>query len=819
MPFVAQGTTKRPVLDKLLSAALDDSQSLLTPAQPLQHLPGGQLLLTMKGHRDATSALAVSTLREEGTGVTLRLCIISASWDRTLKSWDLSTTGVLKTFDGHTDKVLSVALTTDGQYAASGSADMTVRLWYVPSAESVQVMCGHKAAVNAVVMTTNGTKTVSGSSDGTIKVWNTDVSSSSCGEMIFTMKRVQSPVLSMALFEDRLLALGAKNSVTLVMDIVSSKVVHKFKVQDDPSSALFMVQVEGENYLLTGSRSGRVCVRKLESGKLVHSLRQSDNASCVHSIAVSGTGKVIASHENGLLSAWDLHSGHHLYNFTSSQNPALGVALADEGNLLVTGCGDSSLQIWDLLSPPQLQNRQHENCATSVSISPCGTYGVSGGEDSKLKLYDLHTGSIVGEIETGTRGVTCVSVLRDSERILVAYRNGSMEMWSGVTQERLVRFEGRGGAINCIAISLDSSLVMSGGEDAIVAFWSAKSGAKLKEFRNHSTAVVGVNFSQDSMTSASRDGQVCIRDYKTARVLVTCTTHDELLCLAVSPNAAFFVTGSRDKTCHVVHLRTGELKYVLRGHRSSVTCLKVLSNCMRCLTGSEDGYLRIWDMTDGSCVAELRTDAPLTSCDISWKSDHVLYGTKGGWVSGAVYKDTDNLQQRSKFTTSDSSMAESESTGDVEGTSHEEKDGNVEVSSCHGQTHHRLTVEEAEQHTEVQESVEFVAKSYPIDVTVMVTTRGKHVVDVGATKRKDAVWGLNGFAAPSTDPLEAAELHTEEALQASKESLRIETLPASKEHLRIESSKESLRIELLEYEAKAENTEQGKATSSTCLIL
>lgn len=54
-----------------------------------------------------------------------------------------------------------------------------------------------------------------------------------------------------------------------------------------------------ENYLLTGSRSGRVCVRKLESGKLVHSLRQSDNASCVHSIAVSGTGKVIASHENG----------------------------------------------------------------------------------------------------------------------------------------------------------------------------------------------------------------------------------------------------------------------------------------------------------------------------------------------------------------------------------------------------------------------------------------------------------------------------------------------------------------------------------------
>lgn len=116
----------RPILERLLTAALEDCQSLLTPAQPLQLLPGGPLLLTMKGHRDAISALAMTSLHSEGRGKT-GLCLISASWDKTLKTWDLTTTGVLKTFDGHTDKVLSVTLTMDGQYAASGSADMTVR--------------------------------------------------------------------------------------------------------------------------------------------------------------------------------------------------------------------------------------------------------------------------------------------------------------------------------------------------------------------------------------------------------------------------------------------------------------------------------------------------------------------------------------------------------------------------------------------------------------------------------------------------------------------------------------------------------------------
>lgn len=109
--------------------ALEDSQSLLTPLQPLQHLPGGPLLLTMKGHRDAISDVAAASLvvgegekRQDST-----LCLVSSSWDKTLKSWDLATTGVLKTFDGHTGRVLCVALTRDGQYAASGSEDTTVR--------------------------------------------------------------------------------------------------------------------------------------------------------------------------------------------------------------------------------------------------------------------------------------------------------------------------------------------------------------------------------------------------------------------------------------------------------------------------------------------------------------------------------------------------------------------------------------------------------------------------------------------------------------------------------------------------------------------
>ncbi len=315
--------------------------------------------------------------------------------------------------------------------------------------------------------------------------------------------------------------------------------------------------------------------------------------------------------------------------------------LADRGSLLLAGCQDSSLQIWDLLSSPLQGARQHEGSATtSVSISPSGTYGVSGGGNSKLVLYDLENVSTVGEIETNATdgGVVQVLVLNDSQHILVALHDGSMQLWNGVERKLKMTFKGSSTAkINCVAVSADGELLMSGNENAEVAFWNVKMGAEMRVFHNHPQAIVSVAFARDRMVSASRDGLVCMRDFHTSKIIMSSQTHvGNLLCLAVSADSAFFVTGSQDSACHVVGMDTGELEHVLMAHRGPVTCVKILPNCVHCLTGCQDGQLRIWDTEKGDLVATMCVDAPLTSCDINWRSDCVLYGTEGGWVSTAL---------------------------------------------------------------------------------------------------------------------------------------------------------------------------------------
>ncbi len=58
---------------------------------------------------------------------------VSASWDQTLKVWEVVSGRELRTLAGHTKAVTGVALSADGKLAVSGSEDRTMKVWEVAS--------------------------------------------------------------------------------------------------------------------------------------------------------------------------------------------------------------------------------------------------------------------------------------------------------------------------------------------------------------------------------------------------------------------------------------------------------------------------------------------------------------------------------------------------------------------------------------------------------------------------------------------------------------------------------------------------------------
>jgi len=54
---------------------------------------------------------------------------LSASWDKTLRLWELSSGTTTRRFVGHTNDVLSVSFSADNRQIVSGSRDRTIKLW------------------------------------------------------------------------------------------------------------------------------------------------------------------------------------------------------------------------------------------------------------------------------------------------------------------------------------------------------------------------------------------------------------------------------------------------------------------------------------------------------------------------------------------------------------------------------------------------------------------------------------------------------------------------------------------------------------------
>ena len=122
------------------------------------------IIFDIPGHSRGINDLAWSRTAEY---------IATASDDKTLRLWDVSTSDALVEFKGHTNFVFALNFNPQSNLLVSGSFDETVKIWDIRSGECVSTIPAHSDPVTAVDFNRDGTCIVSGSHDGLIRVWDT----------------------------------------------------------------------------------------------------------------------------------------------------------------------------------------------------------------------------------------------------------------------------------------------------------------------------------------------------------------------------------------------------------------------------------------------------------------------------------------------------------------------------------------------------------------------------------------------------------------------------------------------------------------------
>eukprot|EP01121_Diplochlamys_sp_Union-15-3_P020895 TRINITY_DN82_c0_g1_i4.p1 TRINITY_DN82_c0_g1~~TRINITY_DN82_c0_g1_i4.p1 ORF type:complete len:318 (-),score=55.18 TRINITY_DN82_c0_g1_i4:60-1013(-) len=307
----------------------------------------------LKGHNGWVTSIATT---QESSNM-----VISGSRDKTIIVWNLTHNdpteyGVpKKALKGHSHFIEDVVISSDGQFALSASWDNSLRLWDLNTGTTTRRFAGHKKDVLSVAFSTDNRQIVSGSRDRSIKLWNT------LGECKYTIDVEQQPGahtdwVSCVRFSPNTLnpiivSSGWDKSVK-VWNLTNCKIKNNLTGHTGYVNAV-AVSPDG-SLCASGGKDGTAMLWDLNEGKHLYSLEGGD---IINTLVFSPNKYWLCAGTDSSIKIWDLESKQVIADLTKNfpefgsknANPqCLSLAWGSDGNVLFSGYSDGLIRVWSM---------------------------------------------------------------------------------------------------------------------------------------------------------------------------------------------------------------------------------------------------------------------------------------------------------------------------------------------------------------------------------------------------------------------------------------------------------------------------------------
>lgn len=290
-----------------------------------------------------------------------------------------------RTFEGHTDDVLSVAYSYDSKLVVSGSRDRNVKIWNTATGKCQQTLKGHSDWVRSVAFSHNSKLIASGSDDKTIKLWDT-----ATGKCQQTLKDHSSCVISVAFsHSSKQIASGLLDSTIKIWDTMTGKCQQTLKGHSKGISSVAF----SHNSKLIASGSGDKTIKLWDTttGRCQQTLK--GHKQWVFSITFSHNSKQIASGSlDATIKIWDTVTGKCQQTLKGHSSWVRSVAFLYNPELIASGSDDRTIKIWNAVTGECQQTLQGQNGSVySIAFSHDAKSVASVSEDRVIKIWDIST--------------------------------------------------------------------------------------------------------------------------------------------------------------------------------------------------------------------------------------------------------------------------------------------------------------------------------------------------------------------------------------------------------------------------------------------
>ena len=259
--------------------------------------------------------------------------LISFSYNRKIKIWDIETGGLLKTLVGHEEWVTSLLILPNNKLI-SGSEDKTIKIWDLNSYECLNTLIIKSSAFSLCLISDN--QIACGDNDGLIKIWNLDNLSK-----VKKIKAHDDCIRNLLfVYEDKLISCSEDEKIK----IWSLKTFKCIKELDGHLDDINYLELTSDGNLLSCSDDKTVKLWELETGKELKSIKFDHH---VNSVKELNKDLIAASLCNGNIQIYSLSDSKKIKIIKAHKSNAFLLNQSSNGNLL-SGSDGGEIKLWKI---------------------------------------------------------------------------------------------------------------------------------------------------------------------------------------------------------------------------------------------------------------------------------------------------------------------------------------------------------------------------------------------------------------------------------------------------------------------------------------